>query len=253
MGRTKLAVCAGWLWLALLHTGCGGTDEAHSAGPPATAGDGATAEGATSGSGSGGAATAGHSSGGAATSGGSANDAAGSGATLSAAGGPPNVFVDELRGREGCLPRSLPTAAGADDGLEVGQVRCAIGFTTFPAEGCACDAAQNLRPASVTFAAAIASNAQANGSCGGATSVDCSRLCACELVQCSGAALTQCQNDATPIAQLPPGFCYVDALAVPPLGDPALVATCPSDWRRELRILGPSPAQPAPRMFIGCW
>jgi len=250
MGWTKLATCGAWLGLALAPTGCGGADESHSA-EPGTAGNGNTAGAATSGSGSSGAATAGHSSGGSAMSGGSS--AAGAGATSSVAGGPANIFVDGLRGREGCLPQPLPTVASASGGLAAGQVRCTIGFATFPALGCACDATQNLKPASLAFAGAIANNLKNSGVCGGTTGVDCSGVCACELAQCSGAALTQCQTDLAPIGQLPPGFCYVDAVAVPPLGDPALVATCPADARRELRILGPAPAEPAPAMFVGCW
>jgi hypothetical protein len=212
MGRTKLAI--GTAGLALALAGCGGADE--SAGRGNEAG------------------------------------AAGVGAMPSAAGGPSNIFVDELRGREGCLPRSLPIAT-ASDGLEAGQVRCAIGFVTFPDQGCACAATQNLKPASVNFTQAIANSMSDGGLCGGTTSVDCARMCACELVQCSGAALTQCQTDATPVAQLRPGFCYVDAATVPPLGDPALVATCSTNSRRELRILGPAPDEPAPLTYLGCW
>ena len=245
MGWTKSAIgTAGLVW-ALALAGCGGAD-----GP---AGRGNEAGAATSSAGSSAAGTAGRGSGGTATLGGDANGSAGAGATSSAAGGPPHIFVDELRGREGCLPRSLPVATTVSDGLEAGQVRCAIGFVTFPNQGCACAATQNLQPASVNFAQAIASNVTNGGRCGGATGVDCSRICACELVQCSGAALTQCQTDATPIAQLPAGFCYVDAATVPPLGDPSLVASCPTDSRRELRILGPAPAEPAPWMYVGCW
>lgn len=244
MGWTKLVLGAACLGLALAPIGCGGAEQ--------SAGNDATAGAAMSGGGSSGAATAGHGSGGTATSGGSASSSAGMGATSSAAGGPANIFVDGLRGREGCLPRPLPVAS-AGDGLEAGQVRCAVGIVTFAPSDCACDATQKLEPASLTFAAAIANNMKTSGVCGGTTGVDCSRVCACELVQCSGAALTQCQTDTTPIGQLPPGFCYVDAVAVPPLGDPALVATCPADLRRELRILGPAPAEPAPLMYLGCW
>jgi hypothetical protein len=216
MGWIKLAMGAAWLAWVVVPTGCGGDH--------ASAETGNTAGAATS-----------------------------NGESTGAAGGPANVFVDGLRAREGCLPRSLPVAATASDELEAGQVRCAVAFVTFPDQGCACAATQNLKPASVTFAEAISSNLTNSGLCDGTTSIDCGRMCACELLQSSGAALTQYQTDATPIDQLPPGFCYVDALAVPPLGDPALVATCPADSRRGLRILGPAPVAPAPWMYVGCW
>jgi hypothetical protein len=116
---------------------------------------------------------------------------------------------------------------------------------------CACDAAKNLKSPAAGLAKAIADRAKQTGACGDVSGVDCQSLCICELEQCSGEALTQCQTDTTPIAQLPPGFCYVDASIAPPLGSPALVATCPESSRRELRILGPTP-EPAPLLFVTC-
>lgn len=167
--------------------------------------------------------------------------------------GPVNVYVDELRGREGCFPRALPVAETASDGLEAGQVRCSLTEAVVPAAGaaCACDVAQHLVTTAPALDTAVRNVARNNGSCGAANSPSCASLCLCDLPQSSGAALTQCQTDATtPIAELAPGFCYVDAALM--LGNAALVSTCSANSRRELRILGPV-ANPAPMLFLGCF
>jgi hypothetical protein len=183
-------------------------------------------------------------------SGGTGNGGATAGA---ASGGAVNLFVDQIRGREGCLPRALPVVATPSDGFTAGQVRCQIDEATFPVApaACSCDYAQHLKPAAASLVKAIASNVAVSGSCDGTSGVDCQSLCVCELEQSSGDALTQCQTDTTPIAQLPPGFCYLDVTLVPPLGNPALLASCPQSQRRGLRILGPTPT-PAPLLFLAC-
>jgi hypothetical protein len=164
-----------------------------------------------------------------------------------------NYYVDELRGREGCLPRALPVADSDADGFEAGQARCQIDFAMPLAAdaACSCDSAEHQKPAAANLLQVITNHLKQNGTCGGVNGVDCQNLCICELEQSRGEALAQCQTDTTPIAQLPPGFCYVDVTLEPPLGNPALVASCPQDSRRGLRILGPTP-EPAPFMFISC-
>jgi hypothetical protein len=170
-----------------------------------------------------------------------------------AAGGAVNLFVVQLGGREGCLPRQLPVVETASDSFTAGQVRCQIGVVTVLAAdaACSCDSAQHLKPAAASLVRAIASSAAQSGTCDAMSGVDCQSLCVCELEQCSGDALTQCQTDTTPISELPPGFCYLDVTLVPPLGNPALLASCLQSQRRGLRILGPTPT-PAPLMFLGC-
>jgi hypothetical protein len=161
-----------------------------------------------------------------------------------------NVYVDQLRGREGCLPRPLPLATpGA--GVEAGQVSCTISQVTFPIVGaiCKCD----TKPATPAVQSAIKNSARQSGLCGSASGVACDSPCACDLPQHSGAELMQCQTDAnTPSAEMPPGFCYVDATAMPPIGSPALVADCPASSARELRITGPVPVESQPVLFLGC-
>ena len=198
---------------------------------------------------------AGNNVGGAAAAGQSAGGAAAAGQSASGTVGvPANVYIDELRGREGCLPRMLSVAQTAGDGFEAGQVRCYLTQAVAPAPGaaCACDASQHFVPTAASVDKAVRQRAQLDQSCGGASGVSCASLCLCDLQQSTGAALTQCQTDAaTPTAQLPPGFCYIDVTLTPPLGNPALVSTCPVDSRRELRITGPVP-DPAPTLFLGC-
>jgi hypothetical protein len=251
MGRSTFADCGAWLLVgvAIAGAGCGETDAASThtnAGAAAIAVAGAGA-GPTPAMSSGGAAAAGDASGGSAP--------ANGGASMDGSPGPTtvNFYVDQLRGREGCLPRPLPVADSDADGFEVGQARCQIAFATPLAAdaACSCDSAEHLKPAAANLLELITSYLELNGACGGVDGANCQNLCACELEQSRGEALAQCQTDPTPIAQLPPGFCYVDMSVEPPLGNPALVASCPKDSRRELRILGPT-AEPAPLTFVTC-
>ena len=231
-----LAACSG----ATDGAGTGGSAGA------STTGGASGASGAGSGSHAGGTA-AGQSAGGAAGAAVSGSSAGG------AAGAPTNVYVDGLRGREGCLPRMLSVAQAAGGGFEAGQVRCYLIQAVVPAPGaaCACDASQHLAPTAAGVDKAVRQHAQLDQACGSASGVNCASLCLCDLQQATGAALTQCQTDVTPTAELPPGFCYIDATLTPPLGNPALVSTCPADFRRELRITGPVPER-APTLFLAC-
>jgi hypothetical protein len=260
-----LAACGAWalVALAIASASCGETEASPT---PTNAGGAAiAAAGAGAGAGAGaeqtpttsrgGAAATGDASGGSALANGGGSVPANGGAGMGGSAKPTtvNLYFDELRGREGCLPRPLPVADSAADGFEAGQARCQIDLATLLAvdSACSCDSAEHLKPAASNVRKIITSHLEQNGTCGGVNGVDCQNLCVCELEQSRGEALAQCQTDATPIAQLPPGFCYVDATVEPPLGNPALVASCPQDSRRELRILGPTP-QPTPFMFVGC-
>ena len=171
-----------------------------------------------------------------------------------AAGASPNIFVDELRGREGCLPRALPVAETTGGGFEAGQTRCGLTQVVVPAPGaaCACDASLRLVSTAPIVDREVRRRVKLNQSCDGTTGVSCESLCLCDLLQSAGAALTQCQTDAvTPSAELPPGFCFIDVTLTPPLGNEALVSTCSANSRRELRILGPV-LQPDQVMFLSC-
>jgi hypothetical protein len=67
--------------------------------------------------------------------------------------------------------------------------------------------------------------------------------CVCELDQLVGKDLTVCQTDTSlsPVnasGEPVDGWCYVDPGANPPVGDPALVATCNATERRKIRFVG---------------
>jgi len=248
------------LSLGLMPLGCGGADGGKANGSGANAGA-ASGSGGNAGAASGGAmmaggssaAAAGQSSGGTATAAGSAGAGASSGAssTAGSAGVSENVYVDQVYGREGCLPRALPLVEMTDARFEVGQVRCSLSFVTVPAANavCACDASQNLTPAAAGLAKALVDATRRSGASG----IACQALCACNLSQASGALLEQCQREPkAPLAEMPPGFCYVDVNAMPSLFSAAIVGSCPVGSERVLRIMGPIPDEPAPLLFLDC-
>ena len=266
MGWSKLAVWALAPSLGMAWLGCGGADAASGHEPvttPATqSGGGASRAGAAATAGTSAAATAGasaaamagHGSGGAAASGGSTSATAGDSSSMAGAtGATKNVVVSQLGAREACLPRALPVVDTMRVELE-GQVRCTVTFVTVPAAGaaCACDASQKLTPTSAPLARAITLQAEQAGDCGATSGVACQDLCQCDLEQASGDTLSQCQTDLrTPIAEIPPGFCYVDLDLTPSLITAAVVASCPVNSQRMLRVLGPTP-DPPPLMFLAC-
>jgi hypothetical protein len=166
-----------------------------------------------------------------------------------------DVYVDQVDGREDCLAKRLPVAEFQVKPDQEGQVLCQVGVVTAVAANgvCVCDASQNLTAMSVSVGQAVARKAEQLGSCGANTGVDCRHLCVCDLQQASGGPLVQCQTDTTtPITEMLPGFCYVDAIGSPFIGDPAIVGSCPNGSQRMLRITGPAPAQPAPLLFLAC-
>jgi hypothetical protein len=173
-------------------------------------------------------------------------------------GGAPPAKLEILAlysSREACLPPSAPVLE-TPEGLRDRQVPCWLAIVTSLKLGaaCACDASQNLKPPPPEMAQIVLSEIEARGHCDGQVfGLDCINRCVCELPQHSGAALTQCQNDiSTPITEMPGGFCYVDAILEPPLGNPALVQGCPGVWKHELRVVGPAPPEPVPTMWLGC-
>jgi hypothetical protein len=65
-------------------------------------------------------------------------------------------------------------------------------------------------------------------------------LCRCQLPQLTGTELTVCQNDASRPSFA--GFCYLNAQdGEANVGRPELVADCPVDEHRDLRLLGGAP------------
>jgi hypothetical protein len=60
--------------------------------------------------------------------------------------------------------------------------------------------------------------------------------CACEIAQLTGVEGEACRGEGgEPTGE---GWCYVDATIAPTIGDPELVAPCPSERARGLRFVG---------------
>jgi hypothetical protein len=148
---------------------------------------------------------------------------------------PRNIFVDELLGE--CLPRSLFVTDGS--------VPCRVAEATRAA--CTCEAALGRVATTSDFAENVRTKLRQLGECDGATGIACADLCISEVVQLAGDDLVRCQNDLS--ATGPPGFCYVDPAAG--VGDASVVADCPADSPRKLRVLGELDA--SARLFIGCF
>jgi hypothetical protein len=81
--------------------------------------------------------------------------------------------------------------------------------------------------------------------------------CFCEITQAAGDDLQSCQytksgdailNNGQPVD----GWCYIDAAATPPVGDPSVVAKCPSTEQRIIRFAGAANAAPGSTLFITC-
>jgi hypothetical protein len=104
---------------------------------------------------------------------------------------------------------------------------------------------------------------EASGACGGTSGVSCASFCGCEIVQAVGtandrsSALFACQNDVTPAASSN-GFCLVDAMrtdaagTATPLGNPAIVSSCPTNEKRLLRFVGAGNPESGASVFIAC-
>jgi hypothetical protein len=138
----------------------------------------------------------------------------------------------------------------AKDGLEPGQVPCAVIEAVPPSGGaCACDGNQNRlglddRP---QLREAVLNKLKASQTCTDDASSGqtlCSDYCTCELEQLSGDELTACQQNATPPTV--PGYCYVNAAPNEPnVGNADLVKDCSPDSKRLLRFVGDTPAKGA--------
>ncbi len=137
-----------------------------------------------------------------------------------------------------CLPQSLPVNGQGVSGCSL------LEATKLPAgETCDCGGAARIPvpAADACFQQAaekdpLQATAQWN--------------CFCEIAQTSGADLTACQIDAG--AGEANGWCYIDATVTPPVGNPALVASCPAGDDRVLRFVGAGAPSPGATVFLAC-
>ena len=167
---------------------------------------------------------------------------------------------EALKGK--CLPRPLVPAKATQDGLEPGQVPCAVVEAVLPQNGgaCgACDQTTNRLPLDATFTDAngvvhaprpelrdaVLKKLGDDSTCGDtAGQTPCSDYCTCEIAQLTGAQLMSCQADIT--APDVPGYCYINAAPNEPnVGSPELVKDCSADSKRLLRFVGGTPAKGA--------
>jgi hypothetical protein len=76
--------------------------------------------------------------------------------------------------------------------------------------------------------------------------------CFCEIPQATGQVLAACQNDLDP-GPTASGWCYIEGdPGVAPLGNPALVQSCPSGDQRVLRFVGTGTPAPDATVFASC-
>ncbi|MDI3290603.1 hypothetical protein [Polyangium sp. 15x6] len=159
--------------------------------------------------------------------------------------------VDALHARmtrafeDTCLPRSLE--ADPEGGLP-----CVV-IEARHVEGgaCACDPSEGrgeIPPEHAPLVNLVLSDPQAHRE---------QWNCLCMVMQAEqGAARTACQEDVSdpPLANGNPvhGWCYVDAAASPPLGNPELVSTCPENQKRRIRIPASTGLGSPGRMFFSC-
>jgi hypothetical protein len=148
---------------------------------------------------------------------------------------PRNIFIDELSGE--CLPRSLFVTDG--------KVSCHLAEATLGA--CSCEGSTGRVATTADFAENVRTHLRQAGACDGATGVACADYCIREIAQLDGADLVSCQTDVS--ATGPAGFCYVDPAAG--AGDASVVADCPPDSQRKIRVLGELDS--TARIFIGCF
>lgn len=135
------------------------------------------------------------------------------------------------------------------DILPSGQVACVV-LEARSDETCTCDAADGRVPVTPEHAGAVdMAEASAEGEGLGWS-------CFCEVPALEGDARMACQNDPSdpllkdgaPVH----GWCYLDATLTPPLGDPEMVASCPSTERRAIRMVGKGAPSPGASAVIIC-
>jgi hypothetical protein len=162
---------------------------------------------------------------------------------------------EALKGK--CLPRPLVPndKMTAQNGLEPGQVPCAVIEAVLPQNGapCSCNPATNrialdgsdpAHPARPQLRDAVLKKLSDGQSCGAKGGTPCESYCTCELAQLQGPNLMSCQQDASPPSV--PGYCYINAAPNEPnVGNPDLVKDCSADSKRLLRFVGDTPAKGA--------
>jgi hypothetical protein len=161
---------------------------------------------------------------------------------------------EALKGK--CLPRPLipNDTMEPKEGLQPGQVPCAVIEAVLPQAGaaCSCNAGENrieITAERKALRTAVLNKLKQGQTCGTTGGTPCDDFCTCELKQLSGQDLNDCQNSDSPPTI--PGYCYVEPFADPPIGAPSLVKDCTADSKRLLRFVGDTPA-PGAIALVAC-
>ncbi|MFZ5891737.1 MAG: hypothetical protein ACOY0T_11840 [Myxococcota bacterium] len=152
------------------------------------------------------------------------------------------AIVDTLRPQlaNRCLPRA-PTVESD------GHTSCRVLETRFTKD---CDCTKpGRKQANEEALASIVADLHREKACGVQGAPACEDVCACEISESEGDALTTCRSLTDPSAQAP-GFCYIDAEKK--LGDAKLLQGCPSNQQRLLRFVGPETPRPGSLTFMAC-
>lgn len=159
-----------------------------------------------------------------------------------------NTIIDRLKEELGgqCLSRKL--TADAD-----GNVPCLVLEAAVTHGNCNCDPAKGRSeiPETVDGQPNPTYNAVLAAKEGEFNNKDWD--CFCEINQLTADQRTTCQNEPDPQAAAQgDGWCYIDGASVPPVGDPALVASCPPDERRLIRFVGAGDPAVGTTVFVTC-
>lgn len=143
---------------------------------------------------------------------------------------------------EQCLPRVLETD-------EEDQVNCVVFEAKHTGGSCSCDKSEARLPMTETRRSVITQVKDQNP--------DNNWDCFCEIPQLKGDARDTCQsvpgnNPQSASGEPVDGFCYVDATTDPPVGNENLVARCPTNEKRMLRLVGKGEPSFGSTVFMAC-
>jgi hypothetical protein len=140
-----------------------------------------------------------------------------------------DALVDRLAPSlaELCLPRSLP--------LDAEDVPACRLLEASRDEPCDCLASGRTSPPSGSVAH-MRQTLRDSSFCGSSGQTECEDFCVCEIPHLQGDDLEACRHSSDVGSAL--GYCYIDSVRDPPVGDPDLVASCAGGHHRRLRFTG---------------
>ncbi|HWA71016.1 MAG TPA: hypothetical protein VG937_01705 [Polyangiaceae bacterium] len=157
-----------------------------------------------------------------------------------------NPAMDALvkRLRPALADQCLGRAPEVDDS---GRTSCVVLEAQIGGE-CACNTPGRSVPEAGSMNA-VRDEFKAGGFCDTPNGPACSQVCACQVAEAQGSALTSCRSTTDPSVQSP-AYCYVDPDKG--LGDPSLVSGCPKTKRRLLRFVGADTPRSGTIAYMAC-